>query len=144
VDMSVPADKLEEVAAPTANEKALTAEFARRVLADTLPSSSKDSVDAISQELLTNIAQMKAEAREEVRQELLADPEVAGAKSALERIKAELRPFMLENDAKEVLSGKETEITKLQNENAELTLRVKALESEQVRLVAVAKEAGYR
>jgi hypothetical protein len=81
---------------------------------------------------------------EQVRGELLSDPAVAGARTALDKIKDVLRPFVLPEDAQAVAAQKDGEIAKLRNQLAESTLKIKDVEEENSKLAAVAKEAGYK
>jgi hypothetical protein len=98
----------------------------------------------LADDLLTRLAELRAEVREEVRGELLSDPSVAGARTALDQIKDILRPFVLPEDAESVVKSKETEIARLRKECAERDLKIKDLETENGKLAEAAKEAGYK
>jgi len=129
-------------------EQKQAAEFARIVMADDKKNKAGGEQEGVreefSRDILSTITKMKAEVREQLRTEMAADPEVAGAKQILEQVKDLVRPFMLEGDAKAAVEAKEVEITKLKNEKAELDLKVKSLEDENAKLAAIAKEAGYK
>ncbi len=100
--------------------------------------------DKTADELLTKIAEMRAQIREEVRGELLSDPQIAGARGALEQVKTILRPYCLPEDAEAVVKAKEAEISRLKKENVGLQGRIKDLETEKGKYEEAAKEAGYK
>jgi Kyanoviridae head maturation protease len=100
--------------------------------------------EEFTRETLKLIAEMRASVVDEVRGELLSDPSVAGARTALDKIKDVLRPFVLPEDAKAVSEQKDAEIAKHQKTIAEQSLRIKDLEDENSKLASVAKEAGYK
>ena len=87
---------------------------------------------------------MRAELRDEVRGELLSDPEVAASFKVVESFKELLRPFLLPEDAEAVVSQKDAEIRALKKQIAEQTLQLKELEEDNDKLGIVAKEAGYK
>lgn len=95
-------------------------------------------------EVLTAVAGLKQQAMEDARQQLLADPEVAGAKTALEAIKDILRPYVLAADAETVVSDKEEQIRVLSNQIAEMRLSLAEKDDQIEQLSEAAKEAGYR
>lgn len=126
-------------------EKAI--EFARRIESEKTgkPVEKNESLrDAFTKEILGNLSTLRAEAREEARKELLADPAIAGAKAALESIRDILKPYVLPEDLATVVREKDAAYSKLQNEFAELTLKTKTLEEENASLAKMAKEVGYR
>jgi hypothetical protein len=126
-------------------EKAI--EFARRIESEKSGKkvAKQESIrDEFAREILGNLAKLRAEVRDEVRSELLTDPSIAGAKVALEAVREALKPYILPEDAAEVVKGKDASIQKLQNEVAERDLRIKELESENTALAEMAKEVGYR
>jgi hypothetical protein len=90
------------------------------------------------------LVKLRAEARETVRTELLSDPKVAGARGALEAIKAVAAPYLLGEDATQLLSSKDTEISELRSQlkakEEELTRTQEELNS----LAEMAKAAGYK
>lgn len=110
---------------------------------------SRESAEAslreeFAKELITRLGALRAEVTEQVRGDLLSDPTVAGARTALDKVKEVLRPFVLPEDAKAVAEQKDTEIAGLKRTLAEQSLRIKELEDDTVKLESVAKEAGYR
>lgn len=126
-------------------EQEKAAEFARQIEKDAKDGNSNADVrEEFSRSILDNISKMKAEVREELRQEMLADPAVAGSKQFIEQIKDLVRPFWHEGDAQAVLEAKDAELTKLKNQIAERDLRIKTLEDDNTKLIGVAKEAGYK
>lgn len=104
----------------------------------------KEEKSVLPEELLTRLEALRAEVRDEVRGELLSDPAVAGALQAIESIKAQLRPFVLPEDAEAVVTQKDSEIKSLKKQLAEKELKIKELEEDVEKLGNVAKEAGYK
>jgi hypothetical protein len=100
--------------------------------------------DTLPDELLAKLSEMRTEIYNEVRGELLSDPQVAGARTVVESIKDLLRPYVLPEDAETVVKGKDDEIAELKKTIAEQTLQIKEMEDDIERLGAVAKEAGYK
>lgn len=100
--------------------------------------------EEFARETLAHLATLRAQVTEQVRGELLSDPTVAGARTALEAIKSVLRPFVLPEDAKAVAEAKDAEIEKLRTQLAEMNLQMKDLLDENTKLGSVAKEAGYK
>jgi hypothetical protein len=95
-------------------------------------------------ELLKKVAEMRGELSDKIRGELLSDPKVAGAATALETIKQILLPFITNADEASVTEKKDTEISRLKNKLAEQELRIKDLEEERDKVAAVAKESAYK
>lgn len=126
------------------NEKAK--QWAARIQAAAKAEEEGTSPDTsqLADEMLAKLAEMRAEVREELKGEMLSDPQLAGARSAMEQIKSILRPFVLPEDAESVVKSKETEIARLKKECAERDLRIKDLETENGKLAEAAKEAGYK
>lgn len=94
-------------------------------------------------DILSAVSSMKSEVTAAVRSELLADPTVAGARTALEQVVGILRPFVLPSDAESVVRSKESEISRLKLELDERDLKIKDLETENTQLAEAAKTAGY-
>lgn len=90
------------------------------------------------------LADSKKEIEESVKDRLSKDPEVAGAKTALEEVKSVLRPYVLSEDAEQVVREKEAHIEELQNRVADKDLELASLREENKKLADMAKEAGYR
>lgn len=126
-------------------EKAI--EFARRIeqeKAGKKQGGTADLRESFAKEILGNLSTMRATIRDEVRKELMGDPEVGKAKIVLESLRDVLRPFILPEDAAQIVSGKDAEIRDLQKQLAERDLRIKTLEDENDSLAGMAKEVGYR
>ena len=126
-------------------EKAL--EFARRIEAEKTGNkveSEETLREQFAREILGNLASIKAEAVATARQELLADPSFAGAKAALESIRAAIAPFLLPEETALAVQTKTNELSAVQNDLAEARLRIKELEEENTALASMAKEVGYR
>jgi hypothetical protein len=104
----------------------------------------ESTVEASPDDILAKLAEMRAEVVEQVRTEMLADPAVAGAKLALEKVKEVLRPFVLPEDAETVVQAKDAEIARLQKQLAERDLRVTELETDNSKLTEAVKDLGYR
>jgi hypothetical protein len=100
--------------------------------------------DEFKRETLNMLATMRSEVTEQVRGELLSDPAVAGARTALNKIKDVLRPFVLPEDAKTVQEQKDSEIAALNKQIQEQGLQLRDLQAENAKLAEVAKEAGYK
>lgn len=125
----------------------LAEDFAKRLVA--AKQEGKEDAEAtlreeFARETLAQIVQLRTSVAEQIRGELLSDPNVAGARTALDKIKDVLRPFVLPEDAQAVAAQKDVEIAKLKNQIAEGNLRAKDLEEENAKLASVAKQAGYR
>jgi hypothetical protein len=100
--------------------------------------------EEFARETLTRLGELRAQVVEQVRGELLSDPAVAGARTALDKIKDVLRPYVLPEDARTVTEQKDAEIAKLRSQLAENALHFKDLEEENAKLARCAKEAGYK
>ena len=97
-----------------------------------------------TENLANVVGKAKAELREEIRGELLTDPSVAGARTAIEKVKSVLRPYILPEDVEGVVREKEKEISSLKKTVAERDLTIKGLEEDVEKLSSVAKEAAYK
>lgn len=97
-----------------------------------------------AEELVKQFSKFRSDITEQVRGELLADPGVAGARTALDKVKEVLRPFVLPEDAKAVAEEKDAELSKLRAELAEGQLKIQTLEEEYAQLASMAKEVGYK
>jgi len=121
--------------------------FADRVEAEAKGIAAKNTAslrEEMANTLIAEIAKVKDALREQVRTELLADPAVAAAKTALDAIKEHVRPFILPADAEGVVKVKDAEIKRLKNEMAERDLKIKGLEEENDKLASAAREIGYK
>jgi len=97
-----------------------------------------------SAQILSKIGAMRGDLEEEIRREMLADPEVGGAKGAMEQVARILRPYLLPEDVGEVVESKDAEIAALQRQVQEQELRHKELEGLVEKLATAAKESGYK
>jgi hypothetical protein len=97
-----------------------------------------------AEKLEATISQAKEGMEESVRERLLADPSVAGAKKTLDEVRGLLRPFIIPEDVESVVQERESVIDDLQKELAEAKLANANLAAENDRLAQIAKEAGYR
>lgn len=79
-----------------------------------------------------------------VREMLLQDPAVAGARSLVENIVTLVRPFMLAEEDQEILFAKEDEIAKLKKEKLALEQQHEALQAEADDLSEITRNLGYR
>jgi hypothetical protein len=100
--------------------------------------------EEFAREILENLSKIREQVRSEVRDELLNDPSLAGAKTALESVRAILTPYLLPEEAAVVVKAKTEEVEGLKNQLAEKELRIKELESENTSIAEMAKEVGYR
>jgi len=89
------------------------------------------------QDIISNLGEMSAAARERIRAELEADPAVAGARSALEQIVSVIQPFITVPTPDERAAALEL---KLRETEAKLQESERQVE----RLAKLAKEAGYK
>lgn len=97
-----------------------------------------------AKELVEAVEKAKSEIREQVRGELLSDPAVAGAKTALERVKESLRPFVVPEDVEAVVREKDAEIARLRKQIEDKDTEIKKLEGDVNEAATVAQVAGYK
>jgi len=95
-------------------------------------------------EIVQRIGSMRKSVERQIRIELLADPEVAGARTALESIRKTLVPYVLPDDTKSVISEKDAEVAALKAQLEEAEERINAQEGVIESLANAAKEAGYK
>lgn len=100
--------------------------------------------EEFSKELVRALARVKIEAREQVKTELLSDPEVAGAKGTLDQILSFVRPLVTTEAAEAVVKSKDEEIAKLKLVIAERDSKISELEQDSAKLAETAREVGYR
>ncbi len=138
---------VEMTAAEKKSEAEKAIEFGRRIEAErdakNGTTATEPKAEDLGKNVLGDLSKLKAEIREQVKAELMADPAVASSKTVIEQLKSMLRPFMIEGDAKSVIESKDAEIVTLKNQLAEQELRVKTLEDDKTKLVGIAKEAGF-
>jgi hypothetical protein len=133
--------------APLEGDAAKAQEFARRIegeMGAKQGSGSRNVRDDFAKAILDNLSTVRAAVRDELRKEMMEDPEIGKAKAVLEALRGVLRPYLLPEDAAEVVRGKDVEIRDLQKQLAERDLKLKDLESENTALAEMAKEVGYR
>lgn len=89
------------------------------------------------------IEEVKAEALEEARQELMSDPEVAGANTAMRDIVEKVRPFILREDEESLVSDLEKRLVEAEKRIAKADeARLEAV-TEAEELAELAKEAYF-
>lgn len=136
-----------EVPMDTDKEKELSAKFAEKVVA--ARKEGEDAVEAtlrkeFESDLLAHVSQMRDAVEKDVREQLLADPKVAGAKSALETILNAVRPYLLSDETAKVVESRDQEIEDLKTKVAELELKVTEKDEVIEKLGTAVKEAGYK
>jgi hypothetical protein len=137
--------KVRKSAQTLSPEQEKAAEFARRVESEMAGNgASKDVREELADQILGSISTLRAEVRDEIRAELMNDPEIGKAKAILDSVRDALRPYLLPEDAATVLKAKDAEIRELQKQLAERDLKLKDLEIENASLANMAKEVGYR
>lgn len=129
------------------DEAKMADEFARRL--EAAKKEERQSTEAalreeFARETMTRLGELRSQVVEQVRGELLSDPTVGGSRTALDKIKEVLRPFVLPEDAKAVAEQKDAEISRLRAQLANGELRLKDLQEENDKLAKCAKDAGYR
>jgi hypothetical protein len=105
---------------------------------------STDLRAGFAEQLQQAVADATAEIEKKVRENLLNDPSVAGAKSALESLKNTLRPYVVSGDVEEVVKTKDESILALEKVIAEQKAEMAKIAEQNEKLAQIAKEAGYR
>jgi hypothetical protein len=100
--------------------------------------------EEFAKELVLALGKVKVEAREQAKAELLADPDIAGAKSALDQILSLVKPFVTVESAEALVKAKDAEIAKLQSVIAERDAQIAELEQDGAKLAETAREVGYK
>jgi hypothetical protein len=100
--------------------------------------------EEFAKELVLALTKVKIEAREQAKTELLADPEVAGAKGTLDQILALVRPFVTAESAEALVKTKDEEIAKLRTDVTERDAKIVELEQDAAQLRETAREVGYK
>ncbi len=100
--------------------------------------------DEMTAFVLDAIAKAKADMEDQIRSEMLSDPSVAAAKAAIESIKATILPLLLPEETKLAIAKKEEEVASLKKQLAESDLRVKAMETDNIRLAETARKLGFQ
>ncbi|MCK5644217.1 MAG: hypothetical protein KAJ19_25685 [Gammaproteobacteria bacterium] len=96
-----------------------------------------------SRELVEAISSTREEMMEEIRGELLTDPEVGGSRTALEKVKDILLPFILPEDAETIIARKDTEIDTLRSELAEKNDTYQEVEADRDKIANLCRQFGY-
>lgn len=97
-----------------------------------------------AKQLVEAVEKAKTEIREQVRGELLSDPAIAGAKTALDRVKETLRPFVVPEDVESVMKEKDAEILRLRKQIEDKDTQIKKLEGDVNEAASVAQVAGFK
>jgi hypothetical protein len=124
-------------------EKELLAKFTRMVDPNGPPTADELRAE-FAEKLLKSVAELRSEIEADVRAELLADPAVAGAKTAVAAVAEALRPFAVIGEASEMTLLSDEEISKLKTEVADLKLKLAERDELVTKLGAAVKEAGYK
>jgi len=129
------------------DEKRLSKKFAEKVIA--ARKEGEESTEAtlrqeFAAELLSKLGAMRSDLKDEVRAEMLADPEIAGAKDAMETVRQALRPYVLPDDVNAIVEEKDVEIRRLRKQLAEAELKLGSQDELIEKLKNAAKEAGYK
>jgi len=114
----------DQVATKQVNEAALREEFSRQLLA--------------------RLAEMKTSLRDQVREELLADPSIGKAKQVVEAIVGLLGDFGADTAGRRALESRDQEAADLRKSLAEADQEIAEKDVLIEQLGAAAKEAGYR
>lgn len=99
--------------------------------------------EKFSTELVSKLEQIRVEAEEKVRGEMLSDPKVAGSKTIVDQIAALVAPVSVPADAQAIIKTKDEEISTLKKSLAEKDLELAKNRKELEELSAVAKKAAY-
>lgn len=130
-----------DVRAHVAGDRALAADFVAQAQGGGDPAVLSQKFEA---EILSKLGQLSAGARDKIRAEMLSDPQVGGAKDALEQIKTILRPFVFSEDAQGALREAQAEISRLKREAAEKDLKLKEAQTEHAKMFEFARDSSYR
>lgn len=104
----------------------------------------KELKEDFAAKLVRATASIRKDVEAVVRSEMAADPEVAGAKLALEQIAKIVVPFNPPVDVKKVIDEKDYEISKLAQSIKKLEQRLESLDSERTQAVGQARNLGFR
>lgn len=102
-----------------------------------------DMREAFESKMLAKLPALKAEAIEKAKSDLMSDPEVAGAKVALDKIKSVLQPFLLPEDADGVIEKKDSKILELKQELEAAKNEAREIKKNFEELEKVARQVGY-
>lgn len=136
VDDSLSEDVLADAESIRSLQERLAQSEAQRAAAES-------RLDDVASRVVASINESKASLEATIRERLLADPSVAGSKSALEAIIRALQPFLPEN-AEGVVMEKDQEIADLRKQVETLTAAKEESEAQLAKVAMMAKVAGYR
>lgn len=126
-------------------EQELAKKFAQRVLGtDGEPVSEETLRKEFASLILSEIEGFRGQVEQQVREDLMQDPEVGQAASILEAVITALRPLTLSEDASEMVEARDIEIRTLSAQIEELQQKLDQHEEVVEGLVDAAKEAGYK
>jgi len=120
-----------------AKAKAFAARVEQEAAAREAGSTGDDMQKKFENDIISNLGKLSAEAREKIKADLMADPEVGGSLEAIEQIKRALSPFLTQEDADE-------RTARLERTVKEQELKLKESEQQIERLSSLAREAGYK
>ena len=121
----------------------LMAEAGKTVEADAREHAREALREEFEGQLQDESNKIKEEAVEMARSELLEDPEVAGAKSALDRIKEVVTPFLLDEDQDGEVGRLRKKLTESHSKIADQDEMIASLEEENQELVRIGKDFGF-
>lgn len=124
-----------------AQEKKLSKKWADMLENEINPEKMEEK-ENFKKEMLDKIAEMKSVIYDEVKKELLADPNVAGAKVALEQVQKLLKPYIASESKDESSSNKEIDLLKAALEEKDKVIN--ALKEDINKAGVLIKELGYK
>jgi hypothetical protein len=119
-------------------------ELREQFKAELYPEVVKELKEDFAAKLVRATASIREDVEAVVRSELAADPEVAGAKLALEQIAKIVVPFKPPVDVKQVIDEKDGAIQKLEQSIKELEKKVEGAETAQQEATDHARNLGFR
>jgi hypothetical protein len=134
----------EGVEFPMADEKELEKKFEKAVEQGPATVSTESLRREFEVSMLSRIADMKESLRDEVRKEMLEDPEVGKAKATLEAILDLVGAAALPDDLSKIVKQKDVEIAALQRELQEQNLKLEEAQEQIEALAKATKFAGYK
>ena len=108
---------------------------------EALRAAAESRLDDVASKVVASINETKTSLEANIKERLLADPTVAGAKTALEAIVLAVRPFLPENE--DVMSEKDTEIAELRKQIEALTAEKGEALANLEKMSVMARSAGY-
>ncbi len=137
-------------AADMARDKTLAKKWADMILSED-PDAIEEK-EKLKQEMISKIAEMKSIIYDEVKKELLNDPNVGGAKVALEQLTKVIKPFIVtesveapvSQELNEDVSALQEEVSALQTTLTEKDRVISALKEDITKAGALIKDLGYK